>query len=335
MKQTILRSLGLMVFFSFFLMPALGQFEASEQKQSSEKRKSEKREKKDKKLKNQNEITVSSHKPDNDEFISIQGKLLEEASEFTEEKDNGIINWTTQYIEARGETVIDTSRFKNHAQARAMATRGAVVVAQRNLLEIINGVKIHGETTVENLITTNDYVYSRVDGVIKGAVMVGEPREEWGMMVVTLQAPLYQEKGLAWAVYDAARPADLTGTSSPPLKVGKVSQQEAEELGNIIFNLGGKKFDPALFPMIIDENNNVLLDLYKIYDPKTGKFPNILQTSREIMESFGLKKGVEIIDIVDAYNGKLVVNQDTSRKINWEKVMKTAATIGKALLLLI
>ena len=87
MKQPIFRILGFIVFFSFFLMPAWGQFEASDQKQSSERRKSEKREKKDKKSKTQNEISESSHKPDNDEFISIQGKLLEEASEFTEEKD--------------------------------------------------------------------------------------------------------------------------------------------------------------------------------------------------------------------------------------------------------
>lgn len=333
MKLKNFCSFGLIIFLSLFVMPAWCQFEASDQKQSSDKRKTEKREKKDKK--SRNEITESSHKPDKDGIISIQDKLVKEASAFTEEKENGRINWTTQYIEARGETVIDTSRFKNHAQARAMATRGAVVVAQRNLLEMINGVKIHGETTVENLITANDYVYSRVDGVIKGAVMVGEPREEWGMMVVTLQAPLYQEKGLASAVYDAARPTDLATSSSPPIKVGQVSQKEAEELGNIVFNLAGKKFDPALFPLIIDENNNVLLDLYKIYDPKTGEFPNILQTSRELMESFGLKKGVEIIDIVDAYNGRLVVNQETSKKVNWEKVAKTAATIGKALLLLI
>jgi hypothetical protein len=333
MKLKFFCSLCIIVFLSLSVIPAWCQFEAADQKQTTEKRKAGKTEKKDKK--SRNESTETSPQPDKDEVIAIQDKLLEQSSEFTEEKENGSINWTTQYIEARGETVIDTVRFKNHAQARAMATRGAVVIAQRNLLEIINGVKIHGETTVENLITANDYVYSRVDGVIKGAVMVGEPREEWGMMVVRLQAPLYQENGLASAVYDAARPADLTATSTTPVKVGQVTKQEAEELGNVIFNLAGKKFDPALFPLIIDENNNVLLDLYKIYDPKTGNFPNILQTSRELMESFGLKKGVEIIDIVDAYDGKLVVNQETSKKVNWEKVMKTAATIGKALLLLI
>jgi hypothetical protein len=329
---------GLILFFFLIISTAWGQFESSGQQPSSEKQKVEKREKKekkDKKVKQQTTIKESSGQVNKGEIDAIYERLLESASEFNEEKEHGNINWTSQYIEARGETLIDTSRFKNYSQARAMAIRGAVVVAQRNLLEIINGVKIHGETTVENLITTNDYIYSRVDGVIKGAVMVGEPREEWGMMVVTLQAPLYQEKGLASAVYDAAKPVGINSMHDAQVKVGKVSQQEAQQLENFIFNLAGKQFDPALFPLIVDENNNVLLDLYKIYDPKTGKFPKILQTSREIMEEFGFKKGIEIIDIVDAYNGKLVVNQETSRKINWDKVMKTAATIGKALLLLI
>ena len=41
-----------------------------------------------------------------------------------------------------GSSVIDNERFKLLAQAKAMAIRGATVIAQRNLLEIINGVNI-------------------------------------------------------------------------------------------------------------------------------------------------------------------------------------------------
>ena len=47
-----------------------------------------------------------------------------------EGNDTSQVNWTTQYIEAKGWSVIDTARFKIPGQAKLMARRGAVVDAQ-------------------------------------------------------------------------------------------------------------------------------------------------------------------------------------------------------------
>jgi len=106
-------------------------------------------------------------KPINVEQVIAQSKPV------IQEKPNGSINWTEQYIEAKGASVIDNERFKNAAQAKLMAKRGAIVDAQRNLLEIIKGVNVTSETTVNDMITTRDYIYTRIDGVIKGAQLVG------------------------------------------------------------------------------------------------------------------------------------------------------------------
>lgn len=272
---------------------------------------------------------LTQEKPDKEGPTLEQ--LLATAKEFKEVNETGTLNWTEQFIEASGSSVIDTIRFKNKAQARAMAIRGAIVIAQRNLLETINGVKITGETTVENLIATNDYVYSRVEGIIKGATMVGEPREEYGMMVVTMQAPMYKTSGLAPAVIDAI-----------PLKSGsELTPGSASNPGNIlagddpafIFNMAGKVFDPSLFPMIVDEEGNIILDLSKIYDKNKGDFPKILQLSKQILQEMNVKKGVEIIDVMDAFDGKIVVNKEIKKKINWDKVAKTIGSIGKILLM--
>ena len=51
---------------------------------------------------------------------------------YIQKEEGGQINWTTQFIEAEGEGIIDNERFKNPAQARALAIRAATVVAQRN-----------------------------------------------------------------------------------------------------------------------------------------------------------------------------------------------------------
>lgn len=129
-------------------------------------------------------------------------EIVEEFSEpVVEQYTNGNVNWSEQFIEAKGTSVIDNERFKIPAQAKAMAIRGAVVIAQRNLLEIINGVKITGETRVQDMIATNDYVYSRVDGLIKGAQQIGEPIEIDGLIEVTMRVPLYASNGLAPIVY--------------------------------------------------------------------------------------------------------------------------------------
>ncbi len=257
-------------------------------------------------------------------------ELVKTAQPVTEQKQNGVVNWTEQYIEAKGESVIDTVRFKNKAQAKAMATRGAVVVAQRNLLEIINGVRITGETTVEDMITKSDYIYSKVDGVIKGAEMVGNPKEEYGLMVVTLKVKIYEQNGLAPVVFDNLD-NDKNKDNNNNNNVVDTSSTEQP----FMFNFNGKQFDPALFPVVVDENDNVLLDLTKVYDPTKGKFPKYLKQSKNVLKELGLTKAVDIIDVIDAKDGKIKVNTIASKKINWAKVGKTLGQIGKVLLMLI
>lgn len=252
-------------------------------------------------------------------------KIVKKSKQVTQKTGKGVINWTDQYIEAKGMSAIDTARFKIPAQAKLMARRGAIVDAQRNLLEIVNGVRVVGETKVEDMVTTSDYIYTRVDGVIKGAKPVGEPHEQDGAMVVTLRIPLYDQEGLAPAVVD---PEDKPEPKPEP-------KPDEDIPGMIGFNLDGKQYDPSLFPLIVDEEGNVLVDFRKIYDPSKGKFPKILNSSKDILKMAGVDKGVEIIDVIQAQDGKIVVSTETKKKFNWDKVLNTFTTVSKFLLLLI
>lgn len=271
--------------------------------------------------------------------ILTYDELVKTAQPVTEQKQNGVVNWTEQFIEAKGESVIDTVRFKNKAQARAMATRGAVVVAQRNLLEIINGVRITGETTVEDMITKSDYIYSKVDGVIKGAEMVGNPKEEYGLIVVTLKVKIYEQNGLAPVVYDNLENNTNDNTNNNTNNNNNNNADNIVDTANaekpFMFNFNGKQFDPALFPVVVDENDNVLLDLTKVYDPTKGKFPKYLKQSKNILKELGLNKAVDIIDVIDAKDGKIKVNTIASKKVDWKKIGNTLGKIGKVLLMLI
>ena len=271
-----------------------------------------------------------------------------------QELPKGKVDWTNQYIEAKGESVIDNERFKNAAQAKLMAKRGAIVVAQRNLLEITKGVQVTSETKVQDMITTSDYVYSRVDGVIKNAVQIGEAVEKEGYIEVTMRIPLYEKNGLAPAIYDqVAKTTDAKKTTMNTVKqitslpetttadgtgttADTASTTEITDLSKLAFNLNGKTYDPSMFPVVMDEKGNVVLDYSKIYDPKTGKFPKIVSAGKSLLEAFGAKKGVEVLDVIGSADGKITV--DTSKvknKINWTKIGSIASTIGKFALALV
>ena len=58
------------------------------------------------------------------------------------------------------------------SKASIMARRAAIVDAQRNLAEQINGVQVDAETTVENFVISSDLVKTKVSALIKGAMVV-------------------------------------------------------------------------------------------------------------------------------------------------------------------
>lgn len=265
-------------------------------------------------------------------------EALKSASPIEDKTKNGVVNWSEQFIEAKGQSAIDTVRFKNKAQAKMMAIRGAVVVAQRNLLEIIKGVQITGETTVEDMITTNDKITTKIDGVIKGAVQVGDAVIKDGFAEVTMKVSMYSTNGLAPTVLEPAQTLINTNSSkrtsidsSANGTTNTIMSTEKE----VVFNMGGKKFDPSMFPVIVDENGKMVFDFTKIYDLKTGKFPKYLQVGKEVLKNAGFKKGVDIIDIVQNGKGELVISETMKKKVNWEKFKKTAGKIAKLALLFI
>ncbi len=84
---------------------------------------------------------------------------------------NGAINWTTGEASATGIGAVPASA-GNAGQARAMAERAAFVVAVRNLLEIVKGVRVDSETVVENFIAKSDVIRTKVEGIVRGARIV-------------------------------------------------------------------------------------------------------------------------------------------------------------------
>jgi len=149
-----------------------------------------------------------------------------------------------------------------------------------------------------------------------------------------MRVKLYEQDGIAPAIYNDIPALKKTATVSDV--VNQVPPEIKDQvLQGLAFNMNGKKFDPSMFPVIVDENNNLVLDMTKLYDPKTGKFPQLLNTTEQLMKEIGFKKGVEVLNVIKAESGKLVIDNKSLKKVNWQKIGQVAGKIGKFLMMLI
>jgi hypothetical protein len=300
----------------------------------------------------------------------------------------GVINWTAQYVEAVGTSIVNHDKFKDPQQAQLMAIRGAEVVAKANLLEAVSGVKVIRETTVKDMMIESDNIKTSIEGTIRGTRTIGKPKIEGNAVTITVRMALYGTNGLADVVAEKAseksdaasestksstnptndatvpaptpkkqldtntpQPDDVKPTPTPSTtpsgnsgkkkgstsgttipasdatKAPTVTPEEATK-GGVVFKFEGDKFDPALFPIIIDENDNVLFDLskyYATYIKDGGNVPKYVQIGKDAM-----KKGVEIIEAVQTSKGVIKISSKGKPKL--KKWLETTKKVGNFVL---
>ncbi|MBQ7453966.1 MAG: LPP20 family lipoprotein, partial [Selenomonadaceae bacterium] len=83
------------------------------------------------------------------------------------------VDWTKRVITVTGEGVAPRDAV-NYTQAKGMASKAAQADAYRKLGEMINGVHVEGETTIERMVTTQDKIQLKVAATIKGAKIINE-----------------------------------------------------------------------------------------------------------------------------------------------------------------
>ena len=177
--------------------------------------------------------------------------------------DSGAVDWSNGFIYATGEGVASDT-ITNKGQARLMAKRAAVADAQRNLLETTKGVQLSSETTVENFMTTSDVIRTSVEGLVRGAQVVPDPKtgEECtylsdGTVRVKLRVPLDGFGGLA----EVLVPTDMGSKVEGDLEKKEDKEKEMEEKGKdvysgLVINAIGLRLKPAISPKVVDESGN-------------------------------------------------------------------------------
>lgn len=158
---------------------------------------------------------------------------------------SGKVDWTTGVITAVGIGA-PPAQPANAAQARAMAERAAQVVAYRNLLEAVKGVRLDSTTTVENFMVTSDVIKTEVSGIIQGAMVMDKKYMSDGSVEVTVGMKL--TGALADALLPKGPTTPQTGLATP------TPGTQGQLYTGLIVDARGLGVRPAMAPKILNED---------------------------------------------------------------------------------
>jgi len=160
---------------------------------------------------------------------------------------SGKVDWTTGVITAVGIGA-PPAQPANAAQARAMAERAAQVVAYRNLLEAVKGVRVDSTTTVENFMVTSDVIRTEVSGIVQGAMVMDKKYMSDGSVEVTVGMKL------TGALADALLPKSLAPTPPTGLTGTLAPATPGQLYTGLIVDARGLGVKPAMAPRILNED---------------------------------------------------------------------------------
>ncbi|OFW60617.1 MAG: hypothetical protein A2W01_08520 [Candidatus Solincola sediminis] len=161
----------------------------------------------------------------------------------------GNINWSEGYVEAVGIGA-PPEQYIGKPNARPMALRAATVDAYRNLLEIVNGVRIDATTVVKDFVTQSDVINAQVQGLVKGAKEMKKEYLSDGTVEVTLRMSLSGD----FAKVIVPKILEKTQTPPPAPETPRPAAPAGVVYTGLVIDARGLQARPAMSPKILDED---------------------------------------------------------------------------------
>jgi len=181
--------------------------------------------------------------------------------------ENGSINYGDRTIQAIGIGFIPENVI-NAGQARRSAMRIAKQDALRQLIEIVNGVNVTSETTVSGAMF-DDVIKTQVQGAIRGARQIGEPKYLSDTSVEVVYEVKMADISLVLLPMAENAPTltfdDVNVTVSGTVATAPEQQQAGTDTGvksggvtGIIIDGTGLGLRPAMSPRILNQGGSVV-----------------------------------------------------------------------------
>ncbi len=246
------------------------------------------------------------------------------------------------YVQVVAESEAGQSRYK--------AKRAAQVVAQRDLLEALQGLTLTGSTSVADGMLESDQIKTSVQGFLKGAVKCGEkyyPDQKYaevcmrvnikgrggmyetmlplitGDAIVKEKKPVFQPTPVE---VKQAVVATATAQATPePAKVEAPSQL-VNPYDGLIVDARGFQFRPALVNRILTEKEQVVFDPSKILnnvlvERGCGGFTTDDGKAKALLENWGSKNPLLIrcVDVANLTEAKISQDDAAAVYVNDQK----------------
>lgn len=227
------------------------------------------------------------------------------------------IDWTKGFIKVTGSGAPPDKG--NIAQKRLMALRAAKVDAFRQLLEVINGVHVSSETVVKDFVTESDVIKTKVEGIVKGAEQVGEPRYmSDGSVEVDLQLNIYGEKSVA-SVIMPEETKKIKEDDEPDTKLKPVTVSESYT--SLIVDCKGLGVQPAMSPSIKDSDGgevyvgNIPIDPDHVINEGIVLYTSTIPEARKIDRTGENPLIIKGKKVIGNFKADVVISNDDAKKV--------------------
>lgn len=260
---------------------------------------------------------------------------------FAVDETKGNIDWERGYIVATGFGTAGAHEPKG--KARLKAQRVAEASAQRALLETIKGVRLNSETTVRNMMLEEDVITTRVEGILKGAMVTkrdvqivdGAPVVTVEMRVCltggpgecaskpTLVGVLDVDKRTEPPYVPAVRypvtvaPPPEQKAAIEPVKDQKPSNIDplcdlSKQVTGLVLNLDGRHFEREVLPVVITPESGAYQTVYSVKSVTPGvvrtfgavRYSDTIDNARKVST---LGENPVIITVMDITKENMVV----------------------------
>jgi hypothetical protein len=175
----------------------------------------------------------------------------ETSQDLIEHQSSGSINWSSGSLVAQGIGIPPSS--VSASAATAMAGRAAKSVALRNLLELVQGIRVDSSTTVENYVVQSDEIQTRVQGLVKNAQEMKRAVFPDGSVEVTLSMELWGEHALLSSLGTNEQRDHSFEDGSP--------DQNSLAYSGVMVDARGLAIKPVAYPSLLDPQRKAILSI--------------------------------------------------------------------------
>ena len=187
--------------------------------------------------------------------ILISSLIIGQDSFVGETFDRGSIDYNGRKVQATGIGYIPQNVI-NAGQARRAALRIAKQDALRQLVEIVNGVTLTSETTMSGAMF-DDVIKTQVQGVIRGAFQVGDPKYLSDTSIeVVYEVPM---AGISEVMIPPTGFLDpFAPTAAATSDAAAADAPTTGAITGLIIDCTGLGIRPAMSPQILDQNGGIV-----------------------------------------------------------------------------